>query len=67
MEIVIGGICGNSGINTYIRSQHAETCLFLVPFVFDRMSKTMGFIPKPLCKIIRNKTGRFLAFPCDVI
>jgi len=54
-------------VNEFIKSQNAETCLFLGPPVFMRMSKTMGYIPKPLGKIVGDRTGRFLAFSCDVI
>lgn len=31
------------------------------------MSKAMGYKPTPLGKIAGNKSGRFLAFSCDVI
>lgn len=54
-------------VNEYIKSQNAETCLFLGPPVFMRMSKSMGYSPSPLGKITGNETGRFLAFSCNVI
>lgn len=54
-------------VNDYIKSRNAETCLFLGPPVFMRMSKAMGYKPTPLGKLAGNESGRFLAFSCDVI
>ncbi|WP_456386067.1 acyl-homoserine-lactone synthase [Profundibacter sp.] len=54
-------------VNDYIKFHNAETCLFLAPPVFMRMSKSMGYTPKPIGKIVGNETGRFLAFSCNVI
>ncbi len=54
-------------VNHFIKAKKAKTCLFLGPPVFMRMSKTMGYKPTPLGKIVGNESGRFLAFSCDVV
>lgn len=54
-------------VNTFLGAQNAKSCLFLGPPAFMRMSKSMGYKPKPLGKIVGNTSGRFLAFSCDVI
>lgn len=54
-------------VNEYLKEQGAESCLFLGPPAFMRMSKSMGYQPKPLGKIVANESGRFLAFSCDVV
>ena len=54
-------------VNAFLKSRNAETCLFLGPPIFMRMSKSMGYRPKALGKLVGNETGRFLAFSCDVI
>ena len=54
-------------VNRYLKKRGAESCLFLGPPAFMRMSKAMGYQPEPLGKVVGNDSGRFLAFSCDVL
>ncbi len=54
-------------VNAYLASKGAARCLFLGPAAFMRMARGMGFQPEPLGQLVRNASGRFLAFACEVI
>lgn len=53
--------------NEFIAGEGGKQCLFLGPPAFLRMAKSYGYNPKVLGKITGDKSGRFLAFKCDII
>ena len=53
--------------NDFLKTQAADTCLFLGPPSFMRMARGMGYAARPMGKITGNGDGRFLAFSCGVV
>lgn len=53
-------------VQSFLAEIGAERCLFLGPKAFMRMASRMGFDPVPLGAVVENRSGRYLAFSCEV-
>lgn len=56
-----------NGANDFLKSQGADTCLFLGHLSFMRMARSMGYAPQPMGAVTGNGSGQFVAFSCGVI